>query len=105
MLDFAVDAMGLAIAVRRKGGRFCCQVYRADPHALCPSGQSLYTRKKKGPGLGLPLTKRIVNPHGSKLEIAGSLRQGNAATVRFPHGRLLAAQRTAVAATSGRTVA
>ncbi|MGH6927961.1 MAG: ATP-binding protein, partial [Dongiaceae bacterium] len=64
---------------------------------------NLYTRKQEGTGLGLPLTKRMVDLHDGRLEIVSALGQGTTVTVRFPRERLLTSERTAVAV--GRAVA
>jgi signal transduction histidine kinase len=58
--------------------------------ALAPFGQvdSDLNRKYAGVGLGLPLTKRLVELHGGTLEIASEPDKGTVVTVRFPPERV-----------------
>ncbi len=60
--------------------------------ALTPFGQvdSGLARKYEGTGLGLPLTKRLVELHGGTLELASEPRRGTAVTVRLPSTRRVA---------------
>jgi PleD family two-component response regulator/anti-sigma regulatory factor (Ser/Thr protein kinase) len=57
--------------------------------ALMPFGQidSTLSRKYDGAGLGLPLTKRLVDLHGGTLEIDSTPGVGTTVTVRFPPER------------------
>jgi signal transduction histidine kinase len=59
--------------------------------ALAPFGQveTGLTRKQGGTGLGLPLTKKLVELHGASLEIDSVVDQGTMVTVRFPPQRLV----------------
>jgi signal transduction histidine kinase len=50
---------------------------------------SQLARKYGGIGLGLPLTKRLVEMHGGTMEIASKLGEGTKVTARFPPERLL----------------
>ena len=56
------------------------------PVALTPFGQvdSGIDRKYQGVGLGLPLTKRLIELHGGTMEIASEPGKGTAVTARFP---------------------
>jgi signal transduction histidine kinase len=61
--------------------------------ALTPFGQidAGQARQHDGVGLGLPLSKRLVELHGGTLEIASVLGQGTTVTVRLPrtgHGEI-----------------
>jgi two-component system sensor histidine kinase/response regulator len=61
------------------------------PIALAPFGQveNSLTRKNDGVGLGLPLTKRLVELHGGTIEIDSELGKGTIASVYLPEYRVL----------------
>lgn len=46
------------------------------------------TSKSSGSGLGLPITKRIVEAHGGKLQVTSSPGEGTTCTITFPIGAL-----------------
>jgi signal transduction histidine kinase len=60
------------------------------PKALTRFGQidSRLSRKYDGTGLGLPLSKRLVELHGGVLEIESIVGTGTTVTVRFPSDRV-----------------
>jgi signal transduction histidine kinase len=62
--------------------------------ALAPFGQvdSSLARKYEGVGLGLPLTKRLIELHGGTMEITSEPRNGTTVTARFPLGRFVVQQ-------------
>jgi signal transduction histidine kinase len=78
------------------GGNGGCRIVVADtgigisPHDLDsilePFGQldNFVNRRGGGTGLGLPLTKRLVELHGGKLMIDSELGKGTTVTVTFP---------------------
>ncbi len=59
--------------------------------ALAPFGQvdSSLARKYEGVGLGLPLTKRLIELHDGTMEIASEPLKGTAVTARFPAARFM----------------
>lgn len=61
------------------------------PSALAPFRQidSALSRKYDGTGLGLPLTKSLVELHGGSLDLQSQVGVGTAATVRFPAERIM----------------
>ena len=61
------------------------------PLALAPFGQieSALSRKHQGTGLGLPLTKALVELHGGKLELESELGKGTRVTLTFPRERVV----------------
>ncbi|HEY7688383.1 MAG TPA: PAS domain-containing protein [Dongiaceae bacterium] len=60
------------------------------PKALAPFGQidSALSRRHAGTGLGLPLTKRLVEAHGARLHLRSEVGVGTVATIEFPPARL-----------------
>ena len=59
------------------------------PRALEPFGQidSVLARRFEGTGLGLPLSRKLVELHGGTLSIDSAPNRGTTATVRFPASR------------------
>jgi PAS domain S-box-containing protein len=60
------------------------------PKAMAPFGQidNALTRRHPGTGLGLPLTKRLVEAHGARLDLRSQVGVGTVATIEFPPERL-----------------
>jgi len=65
------------------------------PKALAPFQQidSNLGRKHEGTGLGLPLTKALVELHGGTLDIQSEVGAGTTVTVRFPSNRMIESMR------------
>lgn len=63
------------------------------PVALAPFGQieSALSRKNQGTGLGLPLTKALVELHGGMLDLQSKLGVGTTVTIMMPAERVVAA--------------
>ncbi|MEE8531191.1 MAG: ATP-binding protein, partial [Hyphomicrobium sp.] len=61
------------------------------PKALAPFQQvdSDLNRKYEGTGLGLPLTKALVEQHGGSLDLQSQAGIGTTVTVRFPAERIV----------------
>jgi len=61
------------------------------PKALAQFGQidSGLNRKYEGTGLGLPLTKALVELHGGYLDLQSQVGVGTTVTVRFPAARIV----------------
>jgi PAS domain S-box-containing protein len=61
------------------------------PKALAPFQQidSRLGRKHEGTGLGLPLTKALVELHGGTFDLQSEVDRGTTVTVRFPANRIL----------------
>ena len=62
------------------------------PTALAPFGQieSALSRKNQGTGLGLPLTKALVELHGGVLDLQSKVGHGTTATIILPAERVVA---------------
>jgi signal transduction histidine kinase len=50
---------------------------------------SKLSRKYEGTGLGLPLTKCLVELHGGTINLESQLRAGTTVTITFPPERLV----------------
>ena len=63
------------------------------PKALSPFGQleSARTRRYPGTGLGLPLSKALIELHGGELRIESEAGKGTTVIVTLPAARVLAA--------------
>jgi signal transduction histidine kinase len=46
--------------------------------------QAYYTTRKGGTGLGLPMTRRIIEEHGGKITLVSELGKGTAFTITLP---------------------
>ncbi|MEX2009880.1 MAG: ATP-binding protein, partial [Dongiaceae bacterium] len=66
------------------------------PKALTPFGQidSELSRKHEGTGLGLPLTKHLVEMHSGSLDLQSAKGVGTTVTVRFPAERIVIEETT-----------
>ncbi len=66
------------------------------PKALAPFQQidSGLDRKHEGTGIGLPLTKSLVELHGGYLDLQSEVGVGTTVTVRFPAERVIGATAT-----------
>jgi signal transduction histidine kinase len=73
------DAEGLAIEVRDTGEGIAEDVL---PRAF----EAFFTTREGGTGLGLPITRRIVEAHGGTLAIRSHEGEGTVATVSLPVG-------------------
>jgi signal transduction histidine kinase len=97
-LEAGRDAAGdLVIAVRDSGIGIAPEQI---PHLFEPFAQadSGLNRKFEGAGLGLPLTKAMVELHGGSVAIESAPRAGTVATVTLPARRILPAADPAAAA-------
>jgi signal transduction histidine kinase len=54
------------------------------PEALPRIFQPYFSTKKGGTGLGLPMTRRIVEEHGGRITVASEPGRGTQVTMRFP---------------------
>jgi signal transduction histidine kinase len=55
-------------------------------------------RKYEGTGLGLPLSKALVELHGGTLELKSEVAVGTTVTVRFPADRIVPATAKSISA-------
>jgi signal transduction histidine kinase len=78
---------GLAVSVRDTG----IGIAQEDvPRVVIPFVQvgDIYSRPQEGSGLGLPLSKRLVELHGGTLELDSAPGRGTTVTVLFPASRI-----------------
>ncbi|MDH3475554.1 MAG: ATP-binding protein, partial [Rhodospirillales bacterium] len=61
------------------------------PHAMALFGQvdSKLARKYEGTGLGLPLSRNLMQLHGGTLRVESEVGEGTSVTLRFPSRRVL----------------
>ncbi|MEE2970354.1 MAG: ATP-binding protein [Pseudomonadota bacterium] len=85
-----VSGGDLAIIVRDSGVGISEQDL---PRIMAPFAQAdgSFNRHHDGTGLGLPLTKAIVETHQGVLEIESEVGVGTTVTARFPRERLITA--------------
>jgi signal transduction histidine kinase len=55
-----------------------------DPAKLQKLGEPFFTTKENGNGLGLMVTKKIIEEHSGKLDIESELNKGTTVTVKLP---------------------
>ncbi len=69
------------------------------PKALAPFGQidSALNRRYEGIGIGLPLTKALVEMHSGSIDVQSKLGVGTTVTIRFPAERIGAVPQSAKA--------
>ncbi len=69
------------------------------PKALAPFGQidSDLNRRYEGAGIGLPLTKALVEMHSGSIDVQSKFGVGTTVTIRFPAERIGAVSRSAKA--------
>ena len=79
---------GLLIRVSDTGIGIAAEDIATALEPFVQVGGSL-TRRHEGTGLGLPLTKALVELHGGSLEIDSALDRGTTVRVRFPSQRLM----------------
>jgi signal transduction histidine kinase len=91
----AADPSGLRIIVEDSGIGIAP---RDIDKAMRPFGQidSSHARKYQGTGLGLPLTKSMIELHGGRLELKSLPGVGTTATVWLPVERLIGVPRPAL---------
>ena len=73
-VDIEVEDHGVGIA-KRDRKRVFDRFYRVD---------NLLTRQTEGSGLGLSISRRIVEAHGGKLTVRSELGKGSTFTIHLP---------------------
>jgi signal transduction histidine kinase len=100
-IKFTPEGGNVTLAARIDDfGRMCIEIKDTGigiapediPLALAPFGQieSALSRKHQGTGLGLPLTKALVELHGGVLDLQSQLGSGTTVTAIFPANRVVA---------------
>ena len=88
-----VQAMGdkggdLILSTSRQNGEALIDVIDTGP-GITPEAtqkifQAYYSTKKGGTGLGLPMTRRIIEEHGGKLTVSSTPNKGSDFSIRLP---------------------
>ncbi|HZD24688.1 MAG TPA: HAMP domain-containing sensor histidine kinase [Alphaproteobacteria bacterium] len=85
---------GLVLTIADTG----CGIDEADLERVMEpflQADSSLSRKHEGTGLGLPLTRKMVELHGGRLELASIVGEGTTVRAIFPEARLVDYMRTA----------
>ncbi|WP_431854849.1 PAS domain-containing sensor histidine kinase [Azospirillum sp.] len=82
------DDGGLEFVVRDEGVGMAPEDIPKALERFSQVDQSM-TRRHEGTGLGLPLTKRLVELHGGSLRLDSALGEGTTVTVRLPAARVM----------------
>ncbi len=88
-IEYGRNADGwFEIVVRDSGiGMNEAEVSRAfEPFAR--SGNQMIRQQFTGTGLGLPITRRLIELHGGRIEVVSRLGEGTSVTLRFPPERV-----------------
>jgi signal transduction histidine kinase len=88
-IDAAADSDGLLIAVTDSGAGIPAQDVTRVMQAFEQSTTPVAPHRRPGLGLGLPLSRHLVELHGGTLQLASREGSGTAATIRLPSARLL----------------
>jgi len=105
-----LNLLSNAIQFTPSGGRVGCSARRSPDGGLClevvdsgigiatsdiakalePFGQidSALARRHRGAGLGLPISRALVELHGGRLDLASEIGKGTTASIRLPPERL-----------------
>jgi two-component system NtrC family sensor kinase len=96
----SADGLPIEVSVEREGGEAVVRVVDRGsgmaPEVLARLGEPFFTTKEGGTGLGLGITRRIVEDHGGSLRIDSRPGAGTRVEVRLPLVPLPEAQAEAV---------
>ncbi|MBC6439551.1 MAG: ATP-binding protein [Rhodospirillales bacterium] len=82
------DAVGTLMIIEDRGVGMTAEELETAFEPFVQFGSAGRTRK--GTGLGLPLTKQLVELHGGSLTLESTAGEGTRAAVRFPANRVVA---------------
>ena len=90
----AVEAVGrqgeVAVTIGRRGPAFTVAVRDSGPGMSRETAERVFdlyfSTKESGTGLGLPITKKIVEEHGGTIRVASDPGRGTTVTVELPAG-------------------
>src|SRR5207244_4111306 len=78
----------VAVIVDQRDGQALVQVRDQGsgmpPEVLARLGEPFFTTKERGSGLGLGISRRVVDEHGGRLEVQSQPGQGTSVTVLLP---------------------
>ncbi|MNT15099.1 Sporulation kinase E [compost metagenome] len=75
-----LDPTAIEIVIRDKG----CGISK---DRLARLGEPFYTTKEKGTGLGLMVSRRIIQSHGGTFSVTSTVNVGTSVTITFPTQR------------------
>jgi signal transduction histidine kinase len=106
-VKFTPDGGRVCVSTFRKNGELVLTVAETGigmapeqiPKAMASFGQvdSKISRNHEGTGLGLPLTKHLVELHGGALTLESEVNVGTTVTITLPSQRIVATTRLATA--------
>lgn len=87
----AISQQGeMTVTIGRKGGLFTIVVRDSGPGMTREVAERIfdlyYSTKEGGTGLGLPITKKIVEEHGGAIRVASEPGRGTTVTIELPAG-------------------
>jgi len=114
--QIVLNLLSNAVKFTRDGGQVCVSTFQKNgdliltfadtgigmapeeiPKAMASFGQvdSKISRRHEGTGLGLPLTKHLVELHGGTLTVESEVNVGTTVTITLPSERIVATPRAA----------
>jgi len=94
-VKFTPAGGSVTLSAHRQGADFAFTIAKADHAAVLEpfrQVENVYTRTRQGTGLGLPLSKALVELHGGTMTLSSEPGTGTAVAVVLPADRVLDAE-------------